>query len=184
MRFAFNPQKAAQAAAYLVHLNDGNMEVFWLVKLLYLSDRKALTERGLTITGDELGNMDHGPVVSRIYDQTKLPEDVSLPWYQHFEARDGNTIRLKVPNPVTDELSDYERSVIAGIHATHAHLSFGDLKRRTHALPEYEDPKGSYLRIRPETILRESGWSDEDVREAQMTASEGVFFQAVAAGEL
>ena len=46
MNFAFNPKKCAQAAAILLRLNDGDMDKYLFIKMLYLADRKAIEKWG------------------------------------------------------------------------------------------------------------------------------------------
>ena len=53
------------------------MDVYALIKILYLADRKALVEReSLQIKGDAMVCMPYGPVLSRIYDDSKSPEAI------------------------------------------------------------------------------------------------------------
>jgi uncharacterized phage-associated protein len=177
MRFVYNPRKAAQAAAYLVNLNGGEMDALCLIKILYLSDRKSLSQRGRSITGDAMVSMPHGPVLSRIYDEikSKPEEDQVQPWYEYLTERSAYTISLRQPNPPTDELSEYERGILKETLAQYAHFKPMELRALTHRLPEYRDPQGSSLPINPETILKEAGWSDEDIQDALMSAQEETF---------
>ena len=181
MRFFFNPRKAAQAAAYLAQLSGGSMSVLALIKLLYLADREALIHRGFPITGDRMVSMPHGPVLSQIYDQIKLGEEEGqpLPWYEYLTERDQNQVSLRPRVLVTDELSDFERELLSKVHQEYSQLSPWQLRRLTHDLPEYQDPKGSSLPISPIDILREAGWSDEDVRGLATEAEENYFLNAL-----
>lgn len=183
MQFVYNPRKAAQAAAYLVKLSGGGISVLALIKLLYLADRKCLVSRGRPITGDKMVSMPHGPVLSRIYDEIKLgaQEGQDQPWYEYLTERLGNEIALKAGVAPTQELSEFERNILDQIHAEYAHLGPSGLRRLTHALPEYEDPQGSSRPIDPVIILREAGWTDEEIAETMMDAREEVFLQRVCA---
>jgi uncharacterized phage-associated protein len=180
MRFLYNPKKAAQAAAYLVSLNGGQMDMFCLMKILYLSDRKALLVRGQTITGDVMVSMPHGPVLSHIYDDAKAsPEIQSEAWREYFAGRDNNVIVLREA-PSTDELSEFERGILRETNDNYRHYSPSQLRKLTHGLPEYTDPEGSSLKIDPTTILREDGWTTEEIEDAIMSAREGIFIARVA----
>jgi uncharacterized phage-associated protein len=183
MHFLFNPRKAAQAAAYLVKLSDGRMSMFALIKILYLADRKSLAQRGRSITGDEMVSMPHGPVLSRIYDNIKCgPDDKQAqPWNEYLTEREDNTISLRDENPPTDELSEYERGVLKETLAQYGHFGFQELRAITHGLPEYQDPKGSSRPIDPTIILREEGWSDEEIQDALMSAREEAFLRKISA---
>jgi uncharacterized phage-associated protein len=183
MQFVYDPRKAAQAAAYLVRLSGGTISVLALIKLLYLADRKCLVSRGRPITGDKMVSMPHGPVLSRIYDEIKLgqQEGQLQPWYEYLKERQGNEITLRNGHAPVSELSEFERQVLTSTHNEYAHLGPYGLRRLTHALPEYEDPQGSSLPIDPIAILREEGWTTEEIQEALMDAREEVFLQRVCA---
>ena len=177
MVFLYNPRKAAQAAAFLVRLHGGQMDMVSLLKILYLSDRKCLIRRGRPITGDRMVSMPHGPVLSRIYDQVKVgPEEgQDQTWSEYLCERQGNTVSLRQANPSTDELSDYERAILAEEHEQYKNFSFGQLKKLTHDLPEYQDPEGSSLQIDPADILRIEGWSQDDIRDVLVNATQEIF---------
>lgn len=57
LRFVYNEEKAAQAAAFLLREAGGSMDYRELLNLLYLADRQSLIETGAPITGDEMVNM-------------------------------------------------------------------------------------------------------------------------------
>jgi uncharacterized phage-associated protein len=181
MEFTYNPRKAAQAAAYLVNLMGGKMNLLSLIKILYLADRKSLVERGRPITGDAMVSMPHGPVLSRIYDSVKCgPEEGQpLPWNEYLAERENNIISLRQGNPPTDELSEYERGVLQATLEQYRGFEPWELRKITHDLPEYEDPNGSSRPIDPAKILREEGWSNEEIREAAMSAREERFLSRI-----
>jgi uncharacterized phage-associated protein len=182
MKFPFNPLKAAQAAAYLVRLHGGQMDGYALIKILYLADRKSLAERGRPITGDAMVSMPLGPVLSRIYDEVKSPAEIQNQfWKDYLAERDGNQVSLRQRDFSTTELSQYEREALEAVYQEYHHLSFGDLKELTHSLPEYTDPQGSSLPIDPVVILKEMGWSDEEIQDARMSANEERFLRTLCA---
>ena len=82
MRFCFDEEKTAQAAAYLLWKFGRRHNVMALMKLLYLADRKALIERGHPITGDHMVSMPHGPVLSETLELINCgrPPGVASPW--------------------------------------------------------------------------------------------------------
>jgi uncharacterized phage-associated protein len=175
VKFLYNPRKAAQAAAYLAQLNGGQMDVYALIKILYLADRKALVERGRPITGDAMVCMPYGPVLSRIYDDSKSPEAIqNQHWRETFKARENNVVCLRNANPDTDELSEFERDVLKEAHLNYGRYDFTELRKIVDCLPEYADPQGSSLPIDPATILREEGWSEEEIEDARMSAREEI----------
>ena len=179
MRLLYNPEKAAQAAARLVKLHNGPINALVLMKLLYLADRKALTESGYTITGDAMVSMPHGPVLSRIYDCIQWNE---APWCDYITERDNHHVSLRTQEPKDDELSEYELDVLADVHHQYGRMGPWEIRRMTHNLPEYKDPNGSSLPIDPVEILRLAGKSDQEVaaisRDAENAYLVGRFVQS------
>jgi uncharacterized phage-associated protein len=55
----------------LLELHGDRMEYVRLLKLLYIADREMMAEAGAPITGDRAVAMDHGPVLSHVYDLVK-----------------------------------------------------------------------------------------------------------------
>ncbi len=71
LRFQFSCTKAAQAAAVLLKRAGGSMDKYIFIKMLYIADRESMGRWGEPITGDSAVSMEHGPVLSTIYDLTK-----------------------------------------------------------------------------------------------------------------
>lgn len=71
MHFRFDYEKSLQAAGCLLELHDDRMEYVRLLKLLYIADREMMAQAGAPITGDRAVAMDHGPVLSHVYDLIK-----------------------------------------------------------------------------------------------------------------
>jgi uncharacterized phage-associated protein len=175
MQLYYNARKAAQAAAYLVRLNGGQMDLWRMLKLLYLSDRESLVRRGTPITSDRLSSMPFGPTPSRTYDNTKVnrnPLAKDTVWKEFLtENEDGkNEIRLVRDDFSTEQLSQFEQELIRETFQRYAGMSMNALSRHVHGLPEYKDPQGSSFDIDPEDILRQGGWSDEEISDADRNA--------------
>lgn len=168
MRFAFNEEKAAAAAARLLELNKGPMEYIKLIKLLYLADRRSLIETGYPITGDAMVSMDHGPVLSRVYDSLNFAGDDG-PWQRHVSAPENYAVRLLAP---TDGMpvSEYEEEVLREVFSAYGHLLWPRLVELMHELPEWQDPHGSSWPIDARIILREAGKSDEEIEQVASQA--------------
>lgn len=176
MRFLYNPKKAAQAAAQLVRFNGGRMSLYALIKVLYLADRKALVDRGRPITGDKMACMPYGPVLSRILDEANAPEPNEF-WREYLSPSEDNSISLRHEPPI-EELSEYELQVLRSTYDAYGRYDFAQFKWHTHHLPEYEDPNGSSCAIDPATILREEGWTEQEIQDARVSAREEMFFAA------
>ena len=162
MRFVFDERRAAQAAARLLDKHGGTMPYVKLIKLLYLADRESLIETGAPITGDRFVSMRFGPVLSRVLDLIRddCPAEDSV-WHGYV-ARKRFDARL-VGNPESKRLSDFDRDVLDGVFDTFGCLKEWDVVARTHALPEWKDPRGSAIPIEPEDILRYSGYSEAEI---------------------
>lgn len=149
------------------------MDLWRMLKLVYLVDRSSLIESGAPVTGDELNSMQLGPTPSRIYDNTKIDRDERYKdavWREYLTESIHNTVSLKKPSFETDELSQFERNLIDDTWAKFGKLSFNDLWNYVHGLPEYKDPKGSSLLIAPEEILKKADWTEEEIENAERNA--------------
>lgn len=164
--FAFNEHKTVEAAAHLIDLAGGELDLIVLLKLLYHADRRALIERGLPITGDQMVSMKLGPVLSRVYDTTKGQFAGIRSWPEFISAPPPNDpnkpVRLR-KRPPQGQLSRYERAVLDGIYAEHGKRDKWEFIESTHKLPEHRDPGSSRLAIDPTVILRDAGKTTEDI---------------------
>ncbi len=165
----FDPHKAAQAAALLLHKAGGVLEVIKLVKLLYLAERASLLQFGEPLMGDRLVSMQHGPVVSIAYDQMKgagNPPAQAI-WDSWMDARAGNQIALRSeknkPDLINDllALSDSDEAVLQQVWVQYGPMNAWALRDLTHtcAVPEWQDPNGSSLPIDYETLFETNGKS-------------------------
>ena len=165
MQFVFDERKAAESASVLLEWHGGTMPYIKLIKLLYLADRASLIETGSPITGDRFVSMRYGPVLSRVLDliREQHPAEDSI-WHAHV-ARE-NYDAVLVGAAATDQLSEYEEGVLAGVFEAHGGAREWDVVARTHALPEWTDPGPGAIPIEPEDVLRYAGYSDDEVRAA------------------
>jgi uncharacterized phage-associated protein len=181
MKFILNKKKAAQAAAYLISLNGGEMDLLLFIKLLYLADRTALVKAGYSITGDKMVSMDLGPVLSEIYDATKPKnQEKDAWWYDYVSERHNNTTLSNVKGATqTDELSQFELNVLDEVFQKFGHMDPFKLSKWTHELPEYKDPKGGSLEIDPVDILKDAGRSEDEIRELIELSEEVAFLKSL-----
>lgn len=174
MRFPFNDKKTAQAAAFVLRLAGGSLNYMKLIKLLYLADREKLVKRGHTITGDTFYSMKHGPVLSRVLDFiTEGPSEHPSAWFDYINPPREYDVSLREDAPEdTDEMSKFELEVLRDTFERYGRIGKWDLVDLLHrVLPEWQ-PTNSSIRIEPTIILRDAGWSDEEISEAVSMADE------------
>ena len=113
----FSETKTTEAAVLLLKMAGGRMKYIRLLKLLYLSDRKAFTELGRSITNDHYCSMKYGQVSSNAYDlvkgTAKQTENVwsrfiSLPINKHYISLTKNPSKINA-------LSESEIDIICSV---------------------------------------------------------------------
>ncbi|MGH9568550.1 MAG: Panacea domain-containing protein, partial [Candidatus Angelobacter sp.] len=154
-----------------------------LIKLLYLADRAALLQWGIPVTTDRYVSMDHGPVVSRIYnlitDETPKPV-----WAEFVSAPLGEYEVELLKEAPTDRLSRAEEKLLKEIYEQFGSKSRWELVEYVHTLPEWVNPHGSALPISIRDILKAAGEDDHEIRavmrelRAMATADEQLSGQA------
>jgi len=165
MRPRYREDKATQAAARLLKLRGGAMSHLKLIKLRYLVEREALTRFGAPLSFDTYVSMPHGPVLSSTLDRINTREAYEGGyWDRYIAPKAHHEVRLRDPDVVPhDQLSPAEEALVDEIFARYGHLGRWELVDRTHQLPEWSDPQGSSIPISPDEILRNEGYSDEEI---------------------
>ena len=158
----FNERRTTQVAALLAHYSGGQISVYKLVKLIYLIDRTSLARRGRPVTFDRPYNLPLGPTPSRTYDLVCKPWESEY-WSQYFSRPQGYMIKLIKDDISSDELSQAQLDLINDVFKAFGNKSFRELKDYLHALPEFDDPGRSSNPIDWNTLLKATGWSDEDL---------------------
>jgi uncharacterized phage-associated protein len=162
----FDEAKATQATALFLALRGGQMHYMKLVKLLYLVDREALLRWGIPVTTDSYVSMDHGPVVSSIYDLIR--RKVNGPtWEVYISPPMGDCDKeVRLIKPIKRSLlSPAEEKLIREVSEKYGHLNRYKLRDFVmHKLPEWHDPEGSSIPIKISDMLK-AGWeSEEEIR--------------------
>ncbi|HZL34856.1 MAG TPA: Panacea domain-containing protein [Tepidisphaeraceae bacterium] len=159
MLIPFHPLKVAQAAVVLLKTEPARrMSRLRLLKLLYIADREALTERARPITGDRPVAMDHGPVLSHTYDLIKGRGFSSPVWEQYLRpvSRD---IEL-VADPGVGRLTRYEIKKLQEVAERFADVDDWSVAEYTHNFAEWQKnqpPKGSSKNIPLDDLLEATG---------------------------
>jgi uncharacterized phage-associated protein len=159
----FNQEKATASAAFLLRLRGGQMSYLKLIKLLYLADREALNRWGFNITTDRYVSMEHGPVVSNIYNLVTIDEKDSAFWSHYITPPLGTyEVALQSDEIPEMQLSRAEENLLAEIFAQYGTWDRWRLRDFTHSLPEWQDPGTSSLPISVREILKAQGQSDQE----------------------
>lgn len=168
MSLRFDETKTTQLVARLLAKSGGKLNVLKLVKLVYLSDRRALVSGGRPITKDRFVSMPHGPVNSATLNLINDEPDPRKPsyWRRYISERQSYEVSLR-EDPGTSALSAFELAIIDEVHREFGHLDRFVLRDMTHDLPEWCDPEGSSLPIHIHEILESEGFSEADARELE-----------------
>ena len=162
MKPAFREDKVTQAAALFLRLGPDKMSHLKLMKLLYLADRRALLTLGRPITYDSYVSMDHGPVLSTTLNLLHGDVQSSGPWEKAITVPLNNEVSL-LKDPGDDKLSEAEEKLIREVFDEHGAKTQWDLRDFTHTLPEWEDPKGSSIKIEYRDILFAGNKTDAEI---------------------
>jgi uncharacterized phage-associated protein len=165
VRLRFNEAKATEAGARLIEWRGGKMSYMKLIKLLYLADREALLRWGRPITTDRYVSMDHGPVVSNIYEIVRAEPQPGRGsyWRRFVSAPDGNYDVSLLASPDASELSQAEESLLREVFASHGGETRWQLVDFCHTLPEWQDPEGSAFPIEYRDILQAAGKTKSEI---------------------
>ena len=162
IEFVFDERRAAQAAARLLERHGRPMSVRKLVTLLYLADRRSFVEAGYPITGDRFINTAGGPALERIPNLLGGC-DPSSPWHMQITCEGGRASIASRSD--RDELSDYDDSLLQGIHDEFCRLDDAALFEHARSLPEWTRPNGVEEPFDPRVILRAQGHDDRDIED-------------------
>lgn len=162
MKPKFREDKAAQAAALLLKLKGSSMSHLKLMKLLYLAEREALLRLGRPITFDSCVSMDHGPVLSQTLNLLHGDSQTNGLWEKTISVPANHEVSL-IEDPGADKLSEAEDQLIREVFSQHGAKSRWELRDFSHTLAEWQDPKGSSIKLDYKDILRAGGKTDIEI---------------------
>jgi len=164
MALRFDEAKATQAAAFILKLRGGQMHYVKLIKLLYLADREALIRWGIPITTDRYVSMDHGPVLSNIFNL--ITEEVPKPTWSRFISAPLGEYEVKLLQEApTDRLSRAEENLLREIYEQYGYRNRWDIvKNVMHKLPEWTYPEGSAVPISIREIMQGAGEDEQEIK--------------------
>lgn len=168
--FKLQFSKALQAAGVLLNEEAGKrMAYLRLLKLLYISDRESFRTRGRSITGDKPYALEHGPVLSGVYDAIKGEGDDAETWATFIE-REHYKIHL-TKSPGRDDLSTSELDILKKVSQKYADKDEWDMVKITHKFPEWKRNKpspGSRRVITLKAILEAVGRTDAETIQEEL----------------
>ena len=159
------------------------MDKYLFIKMLYIADRESLGKWGEPITGDFPVSMEHGPVLSIIYDLTKGEASRHRRDWSPFISdadKQTNQVCLKA-EPSRDQLSRNELRLIEEIFHKFKGLTWLQMKAHCHAFQEYEDVGKTAKAIAFKTIFTAVGKSEEQIKEIESLQREIVIMDTVMA---
>jgi len=167
MNLRFDEAKATQVAALVLKLRGGRMHYIKLIKILYLIDREGLKRWGIPVTTDRYVSMDHGPVVSNIFNLITDGDKPKPIWSRYISPILGDyevELLQDAPAPSTDRLSRAEESLIAEVYEEIGRKNRWDIiHNHMHKLPEWRPPDGSSIPIHIRQILEALGEDRDEI---------------------
>jgi uncharacterized phage-associated protein len=158
----FDAEKVTEASAFLLSLRGGRMHYLKLLKLLYITDRRALAEWGIPVSNDNYWSMDNGPVLSQTYN---LIKEGGRFWSQFITAPFGDSeVELATGDiPKLKKLSSSEQAMLRRVFDEFGHQNRWDLVDLVHTFSEWRNPHGSRLPLKVEDILQALDESPDNV---------------------
>ncbi len=170
----FDIDKLIGFAAYVMNsMNVKSMQYIMLIKLMYLSDRKFIELYDRTISNDDMVSMDHGPVLSRLLNliHGECLDSLQKSWNLCFSTTRYNiafTDNGEKASKNVENLSKAEMKVIDEIVAKFGSWNVWTLiDDYLHKLPEWENPHGSSIPIKFESLMKCFNKSDEEIQAVQ-----------------
>lgn len=157
----FREEKAIAAAAFLVKLNGGACDKYWLNKVMYYVERSSIIKNGQPMFFDNLYSLPYGPIVSAVKDSIDdLEYPIETDW-DHYLTLNGKEVRL-INEPDLSFLSDFEIQIITESHQMFKGWDFSRLHHYFRDLPEHTETR-SRVDIDYKNILLAAGYKKEDV---------------------
>ncbi len=159
----FRSRKAAQLCAYFAGKSAGTIEKLKLIKLLYFTERKFLSENHHPMLFDEYYSLPHGPICSSTLNG--IDGIIHGEIWDNYIARNGNVVvAIKhLSRDDLDEVSDTELAVVDDIWRDFGQMTASQLRNYSHEnCPEYTETTGR-IPISYKQIIRAVGEEDADV---------------------
>ncbi|TSE11661.1 DUF4065 domain-containing protein [Mesorhizobium intechi] len=169
----FKSRKAAQVSAFFALKEDGIIDKLKLIKLIYFSERKFLSENHIPILWDEFYSLFNGPICSGTLNGINGVIHVDI--WSEFVARNGNQVVAlkKFGRSDFDEISNAEWAAIEYIWKELGSKTTSQLRNYSHShCPEYTQvPEGERLPISYRDILEAFGDQTADSVEREINSA-------------
>ena len=176
--FRFNEKKTTQVAAFFVKKHGKTLNYTKLIKLLYLTDREAISRWERPITGDSYVSMPNGPVLSQTYDLINYPALGESYWHKFISKRTYD-VSLKA-DPGLDELSQREIDLIDEIYKKYKRKTWGQMIDICHACcQEWQHPGKTSTPIMIEDILKELKKTPKEIELIEEATSDLNYFDMI-----
>lgn len=178
--FKFNEAKTTQIAALFIKRHGGTLNYTKLIKLLYLTDREALSRWERPLTGDSYVSMRNGPVLSQTYELINYPIFLNRASYWHeFISKSAYDVSL-ISEPDNSELSTREIDLITEVYEKYKDKTWGQMIDICHdCCHEWEHPGDTSIPIRIEDILKELKKTEKEIEVIEEEASNLKYFDLV-----
>jgi uncharacterized phage-associated protein len=175
--FPLIPQKASQAAAVILNLNNKKLNYLKFIKQVYLTDREALGRWDRPIFGGRYVSMPHGPVLSEVYDWISGNTDEKN--WSSFIKTEGYDIYLQ-DDPGIKELCQAEIDVLTEIDLKFKNYDQWQLRDYCHQYcKEYEDLLGSSITIQNEILLKTLGKDEIQIKKISENMEDMAHFKYI-----
>ena len=168
IQFWFEEREAAQAAAWMLRCYGKPMEAEKLLSLLYLVDREAFVDKGYPLTGDTFIATKDGPSLQHLECLVRsrpCPDgEYGDEWRRYVRRVDEHRVSVTEADD-WGATSEYARAILARVVERHRAASCADLIALKRSLPEWRPPHQAEELIDPAIILRDAGFTDEEIQE-------------------
>ncbi len=165
MRFVFDERKAGQAAAWLLRRYGKPMEAERLLMLLYLVDRRTFIETGYPLTGDDFVSTADGPALRALSYLVLGNEETTGNDWRTYVQQVGSDRLTHTGVEDVGTLSERDCQRLGETLDKHHSMPCSRMSRNIRRLPEWQPPIGDLATIDPRSVLRDAGFSEEEVLE-------------------
>ncbi len=174
----FRSRKSAQMCAYFALADGGTIEKLKLIKLIYLSERKFLSEYHHPMLFDELYSLPNGPICSATLNG--IDGIIHDELWSEYIARNGNIVVAvsSLDRDGLNEVSDAEMDVISSIWDDFGQMTSSQIRNYTHEhCKEYTETEKARVPISYRKIFEALG--EEDAAEIAAEIDEMVQIEGI-----